>query len=163
MRSARGSDGRAAGDGFEPWPLVAGVLQLPDGRRVRGRGLRRPAPGGPDPDHGYYLTGLPPPPLGWDSRWVPWPDFLLPLGWRRAARALVLAHQQAAHSRVELACHAGRGRTGTALACMSTLGGLTAREAIGYVRTHYDRHAVDTPWQRGFVRWFARRARTLEN
>jgi hypothetical protein len=146
---------------FEPWPLVAGVLQLPDGRRLRGRGLGRPAPEGPDPDHGYYLTGLPPPALSWDSTWVPWPDFLLPLRWHRASQALVRAHRQAASSRVELACRGGRGRTGTALACVSTRAGLTADEAIAYVRTHYDPHAVETPWQRGFVHWFARGPRTI--
>ncbi len=32
-----------------------GVLWLPSGRRVRGRGLRRPAPGGARPEFGLYL------------------------------------------------------------------------------------------------------------
>jgi protein-tyrosine phosphatase len=56
--------------------------------------------------------------------------------------------------RVEIACSGGRGRTGTALACLVVLDGLPGREAIAYVRRHYDRHSVETPWQRRFVARF---------
>jgi hypothetical protein len=33
------------------------------------------------------------------------------------------------------------------------------RDAVAYVRQHYNPHAVETPWQRLFVRWFALRNR----
>ncbi|NUP61376.1 MAG: protein phosphatase, partial [Nonomuraea sp.] len=57
--------------------------------------------------------------------------------------------------RVEVACGGGRGRTGTALACLAVLDGVPAAEAVRYVRSHYDRHAVETPWQRRFVARFS--------
>ncbi len=53
--------------------------------------------------------------------------------------------------RVEIACPGGRGRTGTALACLAVLEGLPGREAIAYVRRHYEPRAVETLWQRRFV------------
>jgi protein-tyrosine phosphatase len=59
---------------------------------------------------------------------------------------------------VEIACRGERGRTGTALACLAVLDGLPAALAIGYVRTHFDRRAVETPGQRRFVARFATRA-----
>ena len=43
----------------EPWdPVGAGVLRLPSGRLVRGRGLRRPLPDGPVPTYGGAATDL---------------------------------------------------------------------------------------------------------
>ncbi|MYS08771.1 protein phosphatase, partial [Streptomyces sp. SID6041] len=36
---------------------AAGVLRLPSGRLVRGRGLRRPLPPGPEPAFALYLLG----------------------------------------------------------------------------------------------------------
>ena len=56
--------------------------------------------------------------------------------------------------RVEIACAGGRGRTGTALACLAVLDGLPGREAIAYVRSHYEQRAVETRWQRRFVTSF---------
>jgi protein-tyrosine phosphatase len=56
--------------------------------------------------------------------------------------------------RVEIACWGGRGRTGTALACLAVLDGVPAAEAVPYVRAHYDRRAVETPWQRNYVARF---------
>ncbi|NEB79450.1 protein phosphatase, partial [Streptomyces sp. SID14478] len=61
---------------------------------------------------------------------------------------------RSAGERVELACAGGRGRTGTALACLAVLDGVPAAEAVAYVRTHYDRRAVETPWQKRYVRQF---------
>lgn len=45
----------------------------------------------------------------------------------------------------------GRGRTGTALACLD---GVPAAEAVTYVRARYDHRAVETPWQRRYVARF---------
>jgi len=55
-----------------------GILPLPPGRLVRGRGLRRPLPDGTLPEFGVYLLNKRPEPVSWDARWVRWPDFRLP-------------------------------------------------------------------------------------
>jgi len=68
--------------------------------------------------------------------------------------ALTEAWQRAATERVEIACAGGRGRTGTALACLAILDGVPSAAAVAFVREHYDRHAVETPAQRRYVgRW----------
>jgi hypothetical protein len=131
-----------------------GVLELPSGRLVRGRALRRPEPIGPAPDFGIYLLGSAPPPVSWEGRWLRWPDFRLPADRAQAAELLREAWRRAATERVELACGGGRGRTGTALACLAVLDGVPAQEAVAYVRAGYDRHAVETPWQRRYVERF---------
>ena len=138
------------------WELGApGVLTLPSGRLVRGRGLRRsPRPGGPDPDFGLYLLGQPPPDLPWESRWIRWPDFRLPAEPDHLREALAAALDRTAGERVEVACAGGRGRTGTALACLAVLDGVPAAEAVSYIRAHYDPQAVETPGQRRFVARF---------
>lgn len=130
----------------------AGVLRLPSGRLVRGRGLRRPPdPAAPDPTYGVYLLGGRPPGTPWEARWIRWPDFRLPAD-REAARAVLAeAWERAADGRVEIACGGGRGRTGTALACLAVLDGVPAERAVEYVRAHYHRRAVETPWQRRYV------------
>lgn len=135
-------------------PTAPGVLALPSGRRVRGRALRRPLPAGPEPEFAVYLLGTAPPPAGWDTIWVRWPDFRLPADHGQARAALVDAWRRAESARVELACGGGRGRTGTALACLAVLDGVPAADAVAFVRAHYDRHAVETPWQRRYVRRF---------
>lgn len=137
------------------WDDGVGVLVLPDGRRVRGRGLRKPVPDGPEPEFGLYLLGKEPPASTWPSRWLRWPDFRLPSDRADARDAFFEAFERSATERVEIACGGGRGRTGTALACLCILAGTPATEAVTYVRTHYDRHAVETPWQRRYVRRFS--------
>lgn len=140
----------------EPWnPTEAGILRLPSGRLVRGRGLRRPLPAGPAPTFAAYLLGRTPPPVAWESRWLRWPDFWLPNDRAQAREILREAWRRAAIERVEIACGGGRGRTGTALACLAVLDGVSPEEAVGFVRRHYDRHAVETPWQRRYVARFS--------
>lgn len=138
------------------WDVQApGVLRLPSGRLVRGRGLRHPLPPGPTPAYGVYLLGSPPDPMGWESAWLRWPDFRLPAEPDRARTVFAEVLRRCADERVELACAGGRGRTGTALACIAVLDGVPGDEAVAYVREHYDPHAVETPWQARFVRKFA--------
>jgi protein-tyrosine phosphatase len=138
------------------WDATArGVLRLPSGRRVRGRGLRRPLPDGALPEFGVYLLGDRPTPVPWDARWVRWPDFRLPADRVDAQEALREAWYRAEAERVEVACGGGRGRTGTALACMAVLDGVPVREAVAFVREHYDPRAVETPWQRRYVTRFS--------
>ncbi|MFJ6615941.1 protein-tyrosine phosphatase family protein [Streptomyces sp. NPDC091289] len=133
------------------------VLALPSGRLVRGRGLRKPLPAGPEPDFAVYLLGRTPPPVAWESRWLRWPDFRLPAD-RVAARDLLQeVWDRAAGERVEVACGGGMGRTGTALACLAVLDGVPAGEAVAFVRAGYHPRAVETPWQRRYVRNFPAR------
>lgn len=42
------------------WETGDGVVEFPDGRRVRGRGLLAPLPNGLDPQFGFYLLGRAP-------------------------------------------------------------------------------------------------------
>jgi protein-tyrosine phosphatase len=143
-----------------PWAADdSGVIEMPDGARLRGRGLRNPMPDGQEPTFGLYLLGKEPPATEWESRWLRWPDFRTPSDREEAAGAMKDAHARAATERVEIACGGGKGRTGTALACVAVLSGVPADQAVSYVRTHYDRHAVETPFQRRFVRWFAANTR----
>ncbi len=142
---------------MEAWEESApGVFRLPSGRLVRGRGLRQPLPAGPVPQFALYLQGRPPPAVAWPSRWLRWPDWRLPADPCEAPQALAELWQRADSERVEVACSGGRGRTGTALACLAILDGVPAAEAVGYVRQHYDPRAVETPWQRRFVAHFQR-------
>lgn len=135
-------------------PPAPGVLRLPSGRLVRGRGLRHPLPPGPAPDFALHLRGRRPPPTGWDVRWIRWPDFLLPTdraGFGESLRELL---ERSGTERVEIACGGGVGRTGTALACLAVLDGVPNQDAVGYVRAHYSPRAVETPWQKRFVARF---------
>lgn len=134
---------------------VSGLLRLPSGRVVRGRGLRRPLPDGAPPEFGLYLLGDQPPAAAWRARWVRWSDFRLPADREDARDALREAWGRAELERVEVACGSGRGRTGTALACIAVLDGVPACEAVAFVRDRYDRRAVETPWQRRFVASFS--------
>ncbi|MFI8288101.1 protein phosphatase [Streptomyces sp. ms191] len=143
----------------ETWEATdAGVLRLPSGRLVRGRGLRRPLPDGPTPAFAVYLLGKPPAGVPWEARWLRWPDFRLPSDRAEAVTLLREAWERSAEERVELACGGGRGRTGTALACLAVLDGVPADEAVPYVRRHYHPGAVETPWQKRYVRGFTGRS-----
>jgi hypothetical protein len=139
----------------ELWPAGgAGVLALPSGRLVRGRGLRDPMPSGHPPTFGVYLLGDEPPEFGWEARWVRWPDFRLPVDPAYLKEVLLESLRRAGGERVEIACFGGHGRTGTALACLAVLDGVPAGEAVAYVRERYHPRAVETPWQKRFVRRF---------
>ena len=135
------------------WPDGPGVVTFPDGRRLRGRRLRRP--GAPDlsPEFAVYLVAKAPEATrgrtaGWSgatsARRAPTDD---------AVVALREAYERAAHERVEIACSGGVGRTGTALAAVAVLAGVAPAEAVAWVRQHYHPRAVETSWQR---RWVAR-------
>lgn len=134
------------------WDASApGVLRLPSGRLIRGRGLRLHVAEGSAPNFGLYLSNARPAPIAWQARWVLWPDFRLPRDRRDAADALREAWLRAQDERVEVACSGGRGRTGTALACIAALDGVPTEQAVAFVREHYDAHAVETPWQRRYA------------
>ena len=137
------------------WDAAApGVVVLPSGRAVRGRGLRRPLLPGPTPNFAVYLLGHEPTPVPWPYTWLRWRDFWLPSDVEAARRTLLDAWARSPHELVEVACGGGHGRTGTALACLAVIDGVTPSEAVEYIRKHYDRRAVETPWQRRFVARF---------
>lgn len=133
-----------------------GVLELPSGRLVRGRGLRNPFPPGPPPEFSCYLLGKLEFTVDWDSAWIRWPDFRLPRDRALFDRVLREALERSGTERVEFACGGGKGRTGTALACLAVLDGIAPESAVDYVRGHYASGAVETPWQRRFVARFRR-------
>lgn len=135
------------------------MLVLPSGRLVRGRGLRQePAPD-PEPEFALYLLRAAPH-VSWEARWIRWPDFWLPSDPTAATGAFREAWERCATERVEIACSGGRGRTGTALACLAVVDGVPANAAVEYVRRHYCARAVETPWQRRFVKRFPPLSRT---
>lgn len=134
-----------------PWPEDVGVVVFPDGRRVRGRGLRKGAPQEALPHFGLYLMARDPGPFEWNHQWVRWPDFRRPSDTQHAIQALSRAFELASTQRVELACNGGVGRTGTAIAAMAVLAGIDPDEAVAWTRTNYHHRAVETPGQRRWV------------
>ncbi|SJN22964.1 hypothetical protein FM114_03620 [Luteococcus japonicus LSP_Lj1] len=88
----------------------------------------------------------------WPYTWLKWPDFGLPLSREAAWAEIERAWRLAEVERVEVACGGGRGHTGTALAAMAILDGLEADAAVAWVRNVYDPGAVESPWQRGWLR-----------
>jgi hypothetical protein len=137
-------------------PDTPGLLQLKSGRLIRGRGIDAGLPEGQEPTFGLYLLEEPPSATPWESRWVRWPDFRLPSDRADASHAFRQAWELAASARVEVACAGGRGRTGTALACIAIIDGIDAATAVEFVRAGYRPDAVETTWQRRFVRRFGR-------
>ena len=131
------------------WEDETGVVTLPSGVRVRGRRLTVP-PAGPA-DFALLLAAGPIP--AWRYRRVRWPDFWIPTDRADALDALREAHRRAHDGeRVEVACKGGIGRTGTALAALAILDGLAAPAALTWVRAGYHERAVETPWQRRWLR-----------
>jgi protein-tyrosine phosphatase len=109
-------------------------------------------PAGQDPAFGLYLLARDPGPFDWDHRWVRWPDFRIPTLSPEAISVLLDAYRRCPTERVEIACGGGVGRTGTALAAIAVLAGIPPAEAVAWVRRTYDQRAVETPWQRRWVR-----------
>lgn len=136
---------------MDEWNSQPGVVRLPDGRQVRGAGVRQSRGAVPDPDFAVYLLGRHPGGRPWDSRWVTWRDFRVPASTPAAVDALREAFDRALTERVEIACGSGVGRTGTALALLAVMAGLPAGSAVAWVRRSYHPRAVETPGQRRWV------------
>lgn len=130
---------------------MEGVVRLPDGRLVRGTGVRRPRGGVPDPDFAVYLLGRDPQVTAWTYRWVRWRDFRLPDSTSDAVGALREAHARAATQRVEIVCGGGVGRTGTAIALLAVMSGLPPEAAVAWVRASFHPRAVETRRQRSWI------------
>lgn len=142
-------------DVTDPWTDgTQGLVVLPSGRRLRGRGLRWPADD-QLPSFAVELPGRPGPEPRWERVWVRWPNFWLPSDPDEAAAALTRARRLAVSERVEIAGGGGIGRTGTGLAAMCVLEGIEPDAAVLWVRSHYHPRAVEVPWQRQFLRHVA--------
>jgi hypothetical protein len=126
------------------------VVTFPDGTRIRASSLLARTDDAPPPAFGLYLDPR------WEPDWpadhVDWPDFGLPGDGARAAAQIRAAFDRAkGGEEVEVGCLGGLGRTGTVLACMATLAGVDAPEAVAWVRANYDAHAVETAEQEQWV------------
>ena len=130
------------------WLDATGLVTLPSGARLRGRRLADPAS---PADFALILARGPVP--AWPHRRIRWPDLWIPTDRDDALDALHEAHHRArTGERVEVACRGGLGRTGTALAALAILDGLSPREAFTWVRSNYHCRAIETPWQRRWLR-----------
>lgn len=148
---------------------LTGTITLPDGTALRGRGRREPLPPGPLPTYGLYLSRAPSSAQhrlldlrriawrpDWPADWIDWPDFRVPRDGETAAAAIHRAYLLArSGERVEVACGAGIGRTGTVIACMAVLAGHPADDAVSWTRQHYRPRAVETRGQQRWISWFA--------
>jgi len=91
----------------------------------------------------------------WKAELIDWPDFGLPADWETAANQIIAGFERAKNrERVEIGCIGGLGRTGTVLACMAILSGVSADQAVKWVRGNYDPRAIETSEQAEWVLWF---------
>jgi len=139
----------------DAWLDDIGLVTLPGGPRVRGRRQRDTVSPADftlvlaDGHKGDRTDGVP----AWPHRRISWPDFWIPLNRSDALDALREAHRRArAGERVEVTCRGGIGRTGTALAALAILDGLPSKQAVKWIRANYNHRAVETPWQRLWLR-----------
>ena len=134
-----------------PWLDEAGLVTLPTGSRVRGR---RSGETGSPADFALLLGAGPVP--CWPHRRIRWPDFWIPSDRADALDALDALHEAYRRAqegeRVEVTCRGGIGRTGTALAALAILDGLSPNQAVAWIREHYHPRAVEAPWQRRWLR-----------
>lgn len=140
------------------WETESGVVRFPDGRAVRGTGVRRRRRGTEAPEFAVYLLSKDPRIDAWPYRWVEWPDFRLPAHTDDAVAVLREAHERAVSERVEIACGGGVGRTGTAIALLAVMSGMTTDDAVAWVRARYHPRAVET---RGQQAWLKRAAELM--
>jgi protein-tyrosine phosphatase len=132
-------------------------VTLPDGTSVRASRILDRREDDDQRDFGLYM----------DERWQPtwpaevieWPDLGVPTAPDTAATQIRAAFTRArAGKRVEIGCLGGQGRTGTVPACMAVLAGISAPEAVTWVRNNYSATAIETAEQEDWVLWFAANA-----
>lgn len=128
------------------------VVMMPDGTEVIAASFDAADPYTRDrpPAFGLYLDPQWQPP--WPHDHIDWPDFGVPDDEAPVVAALHALLDRARRGEVvEIGCLGGHGRTGTALACLATLSGVAADEAVAWVRSAYCGDAVETAEQEAFV------------
>jgi protein-tyrosine phosphatase len=130
------------------------IVTFPDESRVRASSILDRRVDDADRSFGLYLDAQ------WEPSWpadlIEWRDFGLPEDEESAARKIEAAFGRARRGElVEVGCLGGRGRTGTVLACMAVLAGVSSADAVAWVRDAYRPEAVETAEQEEWVRWFA--------
>jgi len=111
------------------------------------------------PDYAVYLDERwdADPQVTWPYRMIDWPDFGLPNDEGELFDVIVDIHVRAKKGElVEIACYGGLGRTGTVLGCLAVRAGVQPKDAVDWVRDHYDQRAVETSEQSAFIERFAR-------
>jgi hypothetical protein len=89
------------------------------------------------------------------AEFINWPDMREPANEQLAADAIIDAYNRAVDGqRVEIGCIGGHGRTGTILACMATIAGMTPVKAISFVRKKYCDEAIESEQQEWYIKWF---------
>ncbi len=154
---------------MEKWKPGKGVVEFPSGRRIRGRSWRLPVE--QNATVSVILTTAAPGEFSTHSIFagnprrimIDWPDYRLPRRTAQAAEQLYGAWQMADSELVEITCRGGVGRTGTALAMIAMFEGMSACEAIDFVRSRYNEQSVQSHAQRGFIMDFSFSPRTNEN
>lgn len=82
----------------------------------------------------------------------PWPDLGVPREPARYRKALHwLLRQGAEGKRIEIGCAGGHGRTGTTLAALLILQGMTTKRAVATIRAKYCSDAIETRSQLGML------------
>ncbi len=133
---------------------------LPDGTAVLAQGRLGLVPSERirQPDYAVYLDERwsDDPKVTWPYRVIDWPDYGLPSDEEELFDVIVDIHVRAKKGDlVEIACYGGLGRTGTVLGCLAVRAGVPRRDAVEWVRAHYDQRAVETSEQREYVERFA--------
>lgn len=136
------------------------IVNLPDATVVYAQGRLGlvPSTRSPQPDYAVYLDErwIADPEVTWPYRMITWPDFGLPENESELFDAILDIHARAkAGEIVQIACYGGLGRTGTVLSCLAVCAGVQISDAVEWVRSNYDRRAVETDEQLQFVEAFA--------
>lgn len=108
------------------------------------------------PDFGLYAD------WNWNPWWrnehIDWRDYGMPTDYEIAFHQISDAYNKAKSGQiVEIGCIGGHGRTGTILACMAVLDGMTPDEAVKHLETVYCHLIIETNEQEWFVHWFEAR------
>ena len=146
---------------MKTWDMdTPGVVRLPAGRTVRGLPRRKLRRADVEPELVIYLQGTKPKSTRWPHLWIKWRDFGVPASTDEAVSILRQAYERAGTQRVAITCSGGIGRTGTAMAALGMIGGVSEEQALSWVRSSYHRRAVETGRQQ---RWLAHAAGILSS